>query len=89
MDKLTVTQLEEWLSNKELGGIVRIIGEQLFDTMRENERLQEALRFYANRENYEAIGGTIPDVLPAICRDHGKKAYKALSYKDSDHAIKT
>lgn len=43
------------------------------------DKICKALSFYANKENYIAVGGAIPDVLPAICKDRGKLAREALA----------
>lgn len=39
--RLTIEEVENWLSNKDTGGIVSIIGQQLLDTMRKVESMKE------------------------------------------------
>lgn len=50
-------------------------------TIEENKRLREALKFYANKNNYtvaydNSLVGTV-----AICKDNGNKAREALEEK--------
>lgn len=50
-------------------------------TIEENKRLREALKFYANKNNYTVAydNGLVGTV--AICKDNGNKARQALEEK--------
>lgn len=50
-------------------------------TIEENKRLREALKFYANKNNYTVAydNGLVGTV--AICKDNGNKARQALENK--------
>lgn len=59
---------------------------QLADTMRENERLREALRYYANADHvYVEIDNDETGSSTTHITDDGKVAQKALSYKPKEH----
>lgn len=95
-NKLTLAQLEEWLANKELGGIIRIVGQQLLDTMCENKRLREALiqilddgqfiEFYKRDDtpNFTTNEKCFTDG-GSFCGAAARQAIEALSYKESNN----
>ncbi len=82
-DRLSVEDINH-LITLEIISAERKVLQQLLDTMRDNERLREALSFYADwPNNYKPKEF---EMNSAIKNDSGKKAREALSNKDSDNA---